>query len=48
MSGALTQRLHAGYSDSRQTHFGFQTVGEAEKRDRVLDVFHNVVDAGTT
>ena len=48
MSGALTQRLQSGFSDSKQTHFGFQTVGEAEKRDRVLDVFHNVADAGTT
>jgi len=33
-----------GYSDLKQTHFGFQTVGEAEKRDKVLSVFHNVAD----
>ncbi len=44
----MSQRLQSGYSDSQQTHFGFQTVGEAEKRDRVLDVFHNVADTYDT
>ena len=48
VSGFLAQRLQSGYSDSEQTHFGFQTVGEAEKRDRVLDVFHNVADTYDT
>ena len=37
-------RFKSGYSDSQQTHFGFQTVGEEEKRDKVLSVFHNVAD----
>ena len=45
VNSSLAQRLQSGYSDSQQTHFGFQTVGEAEKRDRVLDVFHNVADS---
>ena len=44
-TGSLSRRLRSGYSDSRPTHFGFQTVGEEEKRDKVLDVFHNVADS---
>ena len=35
----------SGYSDDRQTHFGFQSVGEAEKKEKVLEVFHNVADS---
>ena len=35
----------SGYSDDKQTHFGFQSVGEAEKREKVLEVFHNVADS---
>ena len=37
-------RHNSGYSDNNQTHFGYQTVGEEEKRDKVLGVFHNVAD----
>jgi len=40
----ILSRSCSGYSDKKQTHFGFQTVGEAEKRDKVLSVFHNVAD----
>merc|ERR1719410_535369 len=40
----ILSRSCSGYSDKNQTHFGFQTVGEAEKRDKVLSVFHNVAD----
>ena len=35
----------SGYSDDKQTHFGFQSVGEAEKREKVLEVFHNVAES---
>ena len=41
----VSRRLMSGYSDDKQTHFGFQSVGEAEKRDKVLEVFHNVADS---
>jgi len=39
-----TVRLCSGYTDTKQTHFGFQTVGEEQKKDKVLSVFHNVAD----
>ena len=41
----VSRRLMSGYSDDKQTHFGFQSVGEAEKREKVLEVFHNVADS---
>ena len=41
----VSGRLMSGYSDDRQTHFGFQSVGEAEKKEKVLEVFHNVADS---
>ena len=31
-------------SDDKQTHFGFQTVAEAEKAARVAEVFHSVAN----
>jgi len=34
----------SGYTNTKQTHFGFQTVGEEQKKDKVLSVFHNVAD----
>jgi len=37
-------RKCSGYSNNKQTHFGFQTVGEETKKDKVLSVFHNVAD----
>merc|ERR1711892_1501939 len=37
-------RFCSGYSNSKQTHFGYQTVGEEQKKDKVLSVFHNVAD----
>ena len=37
--------MMSDYSDDRQTHFGFQSVGEAEKKEKVLEVFHNVADS---
>ena len=30
-------RRCSGYSSDKQTHFGFQSVGETEKRDKVID-----------
>lgn len=38
-------RRCSGYSSDKQTHFGFQSVGETEKRDKVLGVFHAVADS---
>lgn len=34
-----------GYSDKRETHFGYQQVGEEQKRDKVLGVFNSVADS---
>ena len=39
-----TAQTNPQYSDENRTHFGYQTVGEEEKRDKVLDVFHKVAD----
>ena len=39
----LCQNL-SGYSKNAETHFGFKTVTEAEKKEKVLDVFHNVAE----
>ena len=41
----MPRRMMSDYSDDRQTHFGFQSVGEAEKKEKVLEVFHNVADS---
>lgn len=32
-------------SSSKTTHFGFETVAESEKADRVAGVFHSVADS---
>ncbi|XP_023348245.1 uncharacterized protein LOC111716962 [Eurytemora carolleeae] len=32
------------YSNEKQTHFGFKDVGEKEKKEAVLNVFHSVAD----
>ena len=34
-SSSSSSRRCSGYSSDKQTHFGFQSVGEAEKRDKV-------------
>ena len=41
----MPMRMMSDYSDDRQTHFGFQSVGEVEKKEKVLEVFHNVADS---
>jgi len=42
---ALSCHSHkSSYSNEKETHFGYKTVGEEEKRDKVLEVFHNVAD----
>ena len=33
------------YSNEKQTHFGFKNLGETDKKDAVLKVFHNVADS---
>ena len=33
------------YSNEKQTHFGFRNVGEEEKKEAVLGVFHSVADS---
>jgi 2-methoxy-6-polyprenyl-1,4-benzoquinol methylase len=33
------------YSNENQTHFGFRSVGEEEKKEAVLGVFHSVADS---
>lgn len=38
-------RSASTYSDDRTTHFGYKDVGEAEKKDAVLGVFHSVADS---
>ena len=38
-------RSASTYSDDRTTHFGYKDVGEAEKKEAVLGVFHNVADS---
>lgn len=38
-------RQCSSYSNEKQTHFGFQSVGEDVKKEKVLDVFHNVADS---
>jgi len=43
-STQTTTRTFASYSDDRKTHFGYKDVGEKEKRDAVLNVFHSVAD----
>ena len=43
-SATVIFRACSGYSKSKQTHFGFQTVDELQKKDKVLSVFHNVAD----
>merc|ERR1719466_166240 len=43
-SSPTTTRTFASYSDDRKTHFGYKDVGEKEKRDAVLNVFHSVAD----
>jgi 2-methoxy-6-polyprenyl-1,4-benzoquinol methylase len=40
-----TCRHCSGYSSDKQTHFGFQSVGEDEKKAKVLGVFHAVADS---
>lgn len=37
-------RKCSGYSNEKQTHFGYQTVGEDTKKEKVLGVFHSVAD----
>ena len=32
-------------TSNRETHFGYETVTEAEKQDRVAGVFHNVAES---
>ena len=39
-----TAHTNPQYSDENRTHFGYQTVGEEEKREKVLEVFHKVAD----
>ena len=41
----LSCRLCSGYSSDRQTHFGFKSVGEDVKKEKVLGVFHAVADS---
>jgi 2-methoxy-6-polyprenyl-1,4-benzoquinol methylase len=33
------------YSNENQTHFGFRNLGEEEKKEAVLGVFHSVADS---
>lgn len=33
------------YSNEKQTHFGFRNVGEEEKKEAVLEVFHSVAES---
>jgi len=40
----LISRMCSGYSTEKQTHFGFKTVREDVKKEKVLDVFHSVAD----
>ncbi|TRY71074.1 hypothetical protein TCAL_01175, partial [Tigriopus californicus] len=42
---ALSSRCHSSYSNSKSTHFGYQTVSEEQKKHKVLGVFHNVADS---
>jgi len=43
-SSAILSRQCSGYTNTKKTHFGFQTVGEEQKKEKVLSVFHNVAD----
>eukprot|EP00088_Acartia_fossae_P011465 TRINITY_DN1582_c0_g1_i16.p1 TRINITY_DN1582_c0_g1~~TRINITY_DN1582_c0_g1_i16.p1 ORF type:complete len:297 (+),score=20.03 TRINITY_DN1582_c0_g1_i16:31-921(+) len=38
-------RQASTYSDDKTTHFGFKNVGEKEKKEAVLSVFHSVADS---
>jgi len=40
----LSSRKCSGYSSEKQTHFGFKSVREDVKKEKVLDVFHSVAD----
>lgn len=40
----LNFRECSGYSSDKQTHFGFKSVGEDVKKEKVLGVFHSVAD----
>jgi len=41
----LIKRSTSSYSDERTTHFGYKDVGEKQKKEAVLEVFHNVADS---
>jgi len=43
-SSAIYLRQCSGYTNTKKTHFGFQSVGEEQKKEKVLSVFHNVAD----
>ena len=43
--GAYSPPNHAGRDPNRETHFGFETVTEAEKEDRVAGVFTSVAES---
>lgn len=40
----LSSRNCSSYSSEKQTHFGFKSVREDVKKEKVLDVFHSVAD----
>jgi len=44
LRSVLRHSHQASYTNEKETHFGYKTVGEEEKRDKVLEVFHNVAD----
>ncbi|XP_032899553.1 2-methoxy-6-polyprenyl-1,4-benzoquinol methylase, mitochondrial [Amblyraja radiata] len=37
-------RAHSGNAEQKETHFGFETVAESEKAERVYKVFENVAE----
>ncbi|XP_051887822.1 2-methoxy-6-polyprenyl-1,4-benzoquinol methylase, mitochondrial [Pristis pectinata] len=40
----VSVRAHSGGAEQKQTHFGFETVAESEKAERVYKVFKNVAE----
>ncbi|XP_078083069.1 2-methoxy-6-polyprenyl-1,4-benzoquinol methylase, mitochondrial [Mustelus asterias] len=38
----ISVRLHSGRAEEKQTHFGFESVSESEKAEKVYRVFENV------
>ncbi|XP_067911324.1 2-methoxy-6-polyprenyl-1,4-benzoquinol methylase, mitochondrial isoform X1 [Heterodontus francisci] len=42
LAACISVRFHSGNAEQKQTHFGFETVSESEKTEKVYKVFKNV------